>query len=392
MLVSSRSLRLVPLIIPFVVLALFTGRPASSRPLAPDRDYVHVAGTMGIDPTTGELAAGVAGQVRQAMKNIGVVLHAEGTDFSRVLSVNVFLSDTRHFSEMNEVYRSFFPSDPPTRATVGVDLPLPGAFVQIALVAARPHVDRRVIKPAQLKSPELPYSWGILAGNTLFIAGATSRDPDTYEPVTGDVGTQTRRVFGNIGAVLNAADMDYGDLSSCTVFMDDSREFSEMNVAYREFAADDPPARATVRAGLMNPVFKVEIQCVAERGASRSVVVARGASRPTSPFSPAVRVGQRMYLAGMVGRGPEGIAKGDIEAQTRQTLANLGATLAAAEMGFGNVTAMHVFLLHIEHAAAVGSILDDLVGSGPSRTVMGAGLMGPDNLVEIMMLANETSH
>ena len=99
-----------------------------------------------------------------------------------------------------------------------------------------------------------------------------------------------------------------------------------------------------------------------------------------------------MYLAGMVGRGPEGIAKGDIEAQTRQTLANLGATLAAAGMGFGNVTAMHVFLPHIEHAAEVGSILDHLIGSGPSRTVMGAGLMGPDNLVEIMMLANNTSH
>jgi 2-iminobutanoate/2-iminopropanoate deaminase len=373
------------------MLAFFAGRPVGSRPVVADRDYVYVAGTMGIDPTTGELAAGVAGQVRQAMENIAVILRAEGTGFSRVLSVNVFLSDTRHFSEMNEVYRSYFPVEPPTRATVAVDLPLSGALVQIALVAARPHVTRRVIKPARLKSPELPYSWGILAGNTLFIAGATSRDPGTYEPVTGDVGTQTRRVFGNIGAVLHAAEMDYGDLSSCTVFMDDSRGFSEMNAAYREFVTDDPPARATVRAGLMNPVFKVEIQCVAERGANRSVVVASGASRPTSPFSPAVRVGQRMYLAGMVGRGPEGIAKGDIDAQTRQTLANLGATLTAAGMDFSNVTAMHVFLPHIEHAAAVGPILDHMIGSGPSRTVIGTGLMGPDNLVEIMMFANSVS-
>ncbi len=391
MLVSSRSLRLVPLTVPFVLLVFFAGHSASSQPLVADRDYVYVAGTMGIDPVTGQLAVGVAGQVRQAMENIAAVLHAEGTDFSRVLSVNVFLSDTRHFSEMNEVYRSYFSVDPPTRATVGVDLPVSGALVQIALVAARPHVTRRVINPTRLKSPELPYSWGILAGNTLFIAGATSRDPETYAPVAGDVGTQTRRVFGNIGAVLHAAEMDYGDLSSCTVFMDDSRGFGEMNAAYREFVTDDPPARATVRAGLMNPVFKVEIQCVAERAANRSAVLVRGASRPTSPFSPAVRVGQRVYLAGMVGRGPEGIAKGDVEAQTRQTLANLEATLAAAGMDFGNVTAMHVFLPHIEHAAAVGSILDHMIGSGPSRTVIGAGLMGPDNLVEIMMFANNAS-
>ncbi len=389
---SLRSLRLAAHLVPVVMLAFLVGRPASSRPAAADRDYVYVPGTMGMDPATGEFAAGVAGQVRQAMENIGVILHAEGTDFSRALSVNVFLSDTRHFNEMNEVYRSYFPAEPPTRATVAVDLPLPGVLVQIAVVAARPHVARQVIRPAELRSPELPYSWGILAGNTLFIAGATSRNPDTYEPVAGSIGTQTRRVFGNIGTVLRAAGMDYGDLSSCTVFMDDSREFSEMNAAYREFVTEDPPARATVRAGLMNPVFKVEIQCVAERGAGRSVVVARGASRPTSPFSPAVRVGQRTYLAGMVGRGPEGIAMGDIEAQTRQTLTNLSATLAAAGMDFDNVTAMQVFLPHIEHAAVVGSIVDRLIGSGPSRTVIGAGLMGPDNLVEIMMLAHDASH
>ena len=62
--------------------------------------------------------------------------------------------------------------------------------------------------------------------------------------MTGDIATQTRRVFGNIGAVLRAAGMDYGDLASCTVFMDDPREFGDMNEAYREFFQEDPPARA----------------------------------------------------------------------------------------------------------------------------------------------------
>ncbi len=362
-------------------------RAVESSSRQADSELFYVAGTVGIDPRTGELAEGVNAQVRQAMENIRAVLRAEGMDFSRVVSANVFLSDTRHFAEMNAVYRSYFPVDPPTRATVAADLPTPGAKVQIAMVAARPGVTRRVVKPTALKSPELPYSWGVMAGNTLFVAGATSRDPDTYQPVTGDVGTQTRRVFGNIGAILDAAGLDFGDLTTCTVFMDDAREFGAMNAAYREFVGPDPPARATVRAGLMNPVFKVEIQCTASGEANRAVIVPDGASRPRSPYSPAIRVGSRVYTAGMVGSGPEGVARGDVEAQMRQTMLNLRAALTSTQLGFGDVNAIHIWVPHIAHATTVHSVIDDLVGDGPARTLIGADLMGPDFLVEVMLFA-----
>ena len=382
---------LAPLL--FSLSALILWSPAGdTAAIAADSDLIYVPGTLGLDPKSGELADGVAGQFHQAMKNIGVTLEAEGSDFSQVASVNVFLSDTRHFPAMNEVYREYFPNDPPTRATVGVDLPMAGALVQIAMVAVRPGVTRRVVRPQTLKSPELPYSWGIQAGNTLFIAGATSRDPETYQPVTGDIGTQTRRVFGNIGAVLDAADLDYGDLTSCTVFLKDPRDFGAMNAAYREFVTDKPPARATVRAQLVNPLFGVEIQCVAHRSDDRSVLIAAGAQRPQSPFSPAIRVGDRVYTAGMVGSGSDGVAKGEVELQTRQTLANLRNTLASSQMDFTDVNAVHVFVPHISHGRVVNELLDEFIGTGPSRTVIGANLMGPDYLVEIMIFASSTEN
>jgi 2-iminobutanoate/2-iminopropanoate deaminase len=385
-----RILGSAPTLIGLTALMLLWLPTLNTSSNAPDRDLIYIPGTLGVDPNSGELADGVAGQFHQAMKNIEVILEAEGSDFSQVASVNVFLSDTRHFQAMNEVYRTYFPNDPPTRATVGVDLPMLGASVQIAMVAVRPGVTRRVIRPQALKSPELPYSWGIQAGNTLFIAGATSRDPETYQPVTGNIAAQTRRVFGNIGAVLDAAEMDYGDLTSCTVFLNDPRDFGAMNTAYREFVGDEPPARATVRAQLVNPVFGVEIQCVAHRGADRSVVIAEGAQRPQSPFSPAIRIGDRVYTAGMVGSGSNGVAKGEIELQTRQTLANLSNTLAATQMDFSDVNAVHVFVPHISHGRVVDELLDEFIGTGPSRTMIGADLMGPDYLVEIMMFASST--
>jgi len=364
-------------------------RNTDEPPELTDSEFLFVPGTMGIDPATGALADDVTGQFRQAMENIGALLSAADLDFSRVVSVNVYLTDTDNFSEMNEVYRSYFPTDPPTRATVAVDLPEPGALVQIAMVAARHGVSREVIRPAELKSPELPYSWGILAGNTLFIAGATSRDPETYQPVAGDIGTQTRRVWGNIGAVLSAAGLGYGDLSTCTVFLDDPDEFAEMNAAYREFMTDEPPARATVGAQLVNALFKVEIQCVASHGVERTVAIAEGASPPSSPFSPAIKSGNRVFTAGAVGSSSDGVAQGDVEAQTRQVLTNLRATLAAAGKGLNDVISMNVYLPQIADAASVGAILDELVGTTASRTLVGAELMGPDYSIEIMMVVGD---
>ena len=351
-------------------------------------DFLYLSGAIGNKPGTLELADGIEAQVHRTMNNLSVVLEAAGMDLSRVVSTNVYLSDARHFPAMNAVYETYFGQAPPTRATVEAEIAIPGALVEIAMVAARPGVERRVVEPVNMKSPKLPYSWGIMAGDTLFVAGATSRDPATYEPVEGDVATQTRRVFGNIGAVLKGGGLDYGNVVSCRVFLEDARHFQEMNAVYREFFPAPPPARATVRARLMNPRFKVEIQCIASKDPSRKAVAAAGLARSSSPFSPAIQVGSRLYLAGMVGRGPDGFAPGDVAAQTRQTLLNLEATLKAAGMTFDDVVDATVYLSDIRSYQAMNEVYGStLPKPPPARATVGSPLMSPSALVEIMMVA-----
>ncbi len=383
-----RSLVYGSLLVPVVSLGIARGGVHDAPPTAApaDAEFVFIPGTRGVG-NDGVLASGIEAQVRRTLDNIAAQLRAQGMDLSHVVSMNVYLSDTRHFAAMNEVYRTYFRSDPPTRATVGVDLLLPGALVQMSGIAARPGVAKRVITPAGIRSPELPYSWGVLAGNTLFIAGATSRDPATYQPVTGDVGTQTRRVFENIGLILAGANMTHADLAQCQVFLADGRDFGGMNTAYREFFEADPGVRATVRAALMNPAFNVEIQCVAERGANRAAVYAEGQSPGRLPFSPAIRVNNRLYLAGMLGRGPDGY--GDIEDQTRRTLDNLNRSLTAGGMTFADVHDIKIWVPDIRHGEAVSRVLDQVVGATAPRVLVGAGLMGTGAAVEIMMTAGK---
>jgi 2-iminobutanoate/2-iminopropanoate deaminase len=87
---------------------------------------VFVAGTLGIDPSTGELVAGgTKSQVRQALTNISAILAEAGTSLENLLSVKCYLRDMADYEAYNEVYAEFFRMEvPPARTTLGV-----GSFV-----------------------------------------------------------------------------------------------------------------------------------------------------------------------------------------------------------------------------------------------------------------------
>ncbi len=100
---------------------------------------VFVSGQTGIVPQTKQFAGEtVAEQTAQALKNLQAILEAAGTDMAHVVKTSVFLADMATFSEMNSVYATFFPENPPARSTIAVrSLPL-DALVEIDLIALLP--------------------------------------------------------------------------------------------------------------------------------------------------------------------------------------------------------------------------------------------------------------
>ncbi len=87
-------------------------------------DFVFVAGQGAINPETNELELGdIRSETARTLKNIQAILVAAGSSLSDVVRVGVFLADMKDFDAMNEVYRKFFPHDPPARTTVGAQLP-----------------------------------------------------------------------------------------------------------------------------------------------------------------------------------------------------------------------------------------------------------------------------
>ena len=99
---------------------------------------VFTAGQVGLDPATGQPApGGVREQTRQVLQNVQAILEAAGTGLDKVIKTTCFLADINDFGAFNEVYREFFPTDPPARSTVQVGL-VPPWLVEIEAVAVRP--------------------------------------------------------------------------------------------------------------------------------------------------------------------------------------------------------------------------------------------------------------
>jgi 2-iminobutanoate/2-iminopropanoate deaminase len=95
------------------------------------------SGQIPLDPRTGELnSASPAEQTGRCLENLAAVCNAGGTTLGNAVRMTIYLTDMSSFAAVNEVYGSFFESDPPARVTVGVAALPRGAKVQIDAVVA----------------------------------------------------------------------------------------------------------------------------------------------------------------------------------------------------------------------------------------------------------------
>lgn len=98
--------------------------------------FVFVSGQIPFDPATGQVVpGGVTEQTKRVLENVKAVLEAAGASLSDVVKTNVYLTDMNTFADMNEVYASYFISDPPARAAVEVRRLPRDVMVEIEAVA-----------------------------------------------------------------------------------------------------------------------------------------------------------------------------------------------------------------------------------------------------------------
>jgi len=352
------------------------------RPAVSAGGLVFVSAQFGTRADGSLAGPGIEEQTARALERMGEVLAAHDSSLARLATVTVLLRQASDFAAMNEAYRAHVGDDPPARTTVVSDLP-GEARIAISAVAVRQGRLREVLHPAGWVRSPRPYSYIVRTEHLVFFSGLVSRRGQDDQPLPGPIGTQMKTILDNAGVLLRTAGLTYRDVVSSRVFITDELSFGDMNDAYRRVFAAEPPARATAVMPLVAADAKVEMTFVAST-AGREALGPTVA--PSLPLSAAVAAGPFVFLSGVLGNTDANAA--DAGAQMRESLTRIGRTLETAGVAFADVVDAIVYLRDPRQRAEVESSYREFFPADPpARSTLGAQLVAPTGLVEVMAVA-----
>lgn len=100
-------------------------------------DFLFLSGQIPIDPSTGEMVEGdFQAQTQRVMENLKAVLESRGLRIESVVKTTIFLTDMGKFSQVNEIYGSYFTENPPARSTIQVGGLPKGAAIEVEAIAS----------------------------------------------------------------------------------------------------------------------------------------------------------------------------------------------------------------------------------------------------------------
>jgi reactive intermediate/imine deaminase len=215
------------------------------------------------------------------------------------------------------------------------------AWVLLALLPAAA-AEKKVVFPAGAK-PVGPYSPGILAGEFLYVSGQGARGPDGKIP--GDFETQARNTLDNVKSIVEAAGLTMEHIVYTQIYFQDIANYEKLNPILEKYFPKNPPARATLGVFRMPTETPLEISAVAVRDLARKQPVIPAGYKPVGPLVPGVKVGDRLFISGFLGRDPStGAIPADPAAQVQLALDRFQTVLTAAGMDFRHVVFVNPYL------------------------------------------------
>jgi reactive intermediate/imine deaminase len=122
---------------------------------------------------------------------------------------------------------------------------------------------RRIFHSERAPKAIGPYSQAVQVGNTVYLSGQTPLHPDTGELVVGDISTQARQVFENLGAVLGAAGLSFRHVVRVGIYLTELGNFAAVNEVMKQYFDEPYPARSTIGVAALPRAAQVEVDLVA---------------------------------------------------------------------------------------------------------------------------------
>ncbi len=122
---------------------------------------------------------------------------------------------------------------------------------------------RKIVATDKAPAAIGPYAQANIIGNLVITSGQIPIDPATGNLVEGDIEVQTRQVFANLKAVLEAAGSSLDKIVKTTCFMDKLHDDAKMNEVYASFFSGDYPSRSAVEVAKLPKGALIEIEVIA---------------------------------------------------------------------------------------------------------------------------------
>jgi reactive intermediate/imine deaminase len=213
--------------------------------------------------------------------------------------------------------------------------------IALSLLFFAAAAERRPIALPGIK-PIGPYSSGILTKDFLYVSGQGAKNADGQ--IAPDMEGQLVQCFENVKGVVEAAGLTMEHVVYTQVYLSDASDEGPLNRVWTRYFPKAPPARSTIGIARL-PGTPVEMSAVAVRDLARKKPVAPPGYPASSPLSPGVLAGGRLYLSGFLGRDINtGRIPEDAGAQVDLSLDRMEATLKAAGLDFRNMVFVNPYL------------------------------------------------
>ena len=220
----------------------------ASSPGILTHDRLFVSAMPGTDPASGRTSNDPATQVDFALDRMKAVVEAAGLKLGNMVFVNPYLTDQFPMRVMNQHYAQRFEfGNTPARATIEVTSLPNGAQIEYTGVAVRDLKERRAVRPKNMP-PSPTASPCVFAGDTLYCSAKSGFIPGPNEGVYfSTTPLQLVQTMRNQLDNLEEADMDFSQVVSTTVYLDNVTDLPAFNEVYGKYFKGTLPAQTTLQ-------------------------------------------------------------------------------------------------------------------------------------------------
>jgi reactive intermediate/imine deaminase len=231
--------------------AVYPSNYKSDEPFSPGiltADRLFVSAMPANASSSGTASSDPATQVDFALDQMKAVVEAAGLKLTNMVFVNPYLTAQLPMRVMNQHYAQRFEfGNTPARATIEVSSLPHGAQIEYTGVAVRDLKQRRAVRPKNMP-PSPTASPCVFAGDTLYCSAKSGFIPGPNEGVyTSTTALQLRQTMRNQMDNLEEADMDFDQVVSTVVYLDNLADMPAFEEVYGKYFKGKLPAQTTVQ-------------------------------------------------------------------------------------------------------------------------------------------------